>query len=357
MKESTVILGFTYLLVAGLLIVQPWFSRKNVLFGVVFGSDAVWSEEVAQKIRRRYLWETIACTILVSIGAAVCYRFVNSADAGGVFVFSAAMLALVFTGTVTFVAAHHRTLSFKSGRKRDDGLVFNQITVETGIPEKSTVLSGAWLLLFLPVFLATLAVVFFGYHAMPASLPTHYSFTAVDAWSPKSWYVVLTPLFIQAALGVILFVCCLFTRRAPASVRGNPEAAPGSVRFRKYMLFLLIASGVLMQLNFLLIEIGFLTPVSPLWFAVQSFVTLVAACSVFYLYFRFVRVKKPKGLVLDDDAKWILGMFYYNPSDPSVFVEKRAGIGFTVNFARPAAWVFFLGILVFAAVTIITSGK
>jgi uncharacterized membrane protein len=38
-------------------------------------------------------------------------------------------------------------------------------------------------------------------------------------------------------------------------------------------------------------------------------------------------------------------MFYYNPSDPAVFVEKRVGIGYTVNFARPVSWVFILGVI------------
>lgn len=30
---------------------------------------------------------------------------------------------------------------------------------------------------------------------------------------------------------------------------------------------------------------------------------------------------------------------YYNADDPSVWVEKRVGVGYTVNFARPMAWV------------------
>ncbi|KPL01488.1 MAG: hypothetical protein AMK75_04685 [Planctomycetes bacterium SM23_65] len=31
------------------------------------------------------------------------------------------------------------------------------------------------------------------------------------------------------------------------------------------------------------------------------------------------------------DARWKFGMFYFNPSDPSVLVEKRFGVGWTVN--------------------------
>ena len=43
-----------------------------------------------------------------------------------------------------------------------------------------------------------------------------------------------------------------------------------------------------------------------------------------------------------EDRFWKLGVFYFNPEDPSVIVEKRFGIGYTVNFARPAAWAILL---------------
>jgi uncharacterized membrane protein len=47
----------------------------------------------------------------------------------------------------------------------------------------------------------------------------------------------------------------------------------------------------------------------------------------------------------DDDRYWKLGMFYVNRNDPSLFVEKRFGIGYTVNFARPGAWVFIVAVI------------
>lgn len=35
----------------------------------------------------------------------------------------------------------------------------------------------------------------------------------------------------------------------------------------------------------------------------------------------------------DDDKYWIFGMFYFNPKDPSYMVEKRYGMGTTINMA------------------------
>ena len=63
----------------------------------------------------------------------------------------------------------------------------------------------------------------------------------------------------------------------------------------------------------------------------------------------------------DDDDNWILGMFYYNPNDTRLNVEKRFGYGGTVNIAHPAGKVIMIiiailligsiGFIIWAAVT------
>jgi uncharacterized membrane protein len=49
-----------------------------------------------------------------------------------------------------------------------------------------------------------------------------------------------------------------------------------------------------------------------------------------------------------NDSYWKAGMFYYNPDDPAIFVSKRVGIGYTVNFANKVSWLVMLGILLIA---------
>ena len=42
----------------------------------------------------------------------------------------------------------------------------------------------------------------------------------------------------------------------------------------------------------------------------------------------------------DDDRYWNSGVFYNNPDDPALFVPKRFGLGWTMNFGHPQAkWV------------------
>lgn len=50
---------------------------------------------------------------------------------------------------------------------------------------------------------------------------------------------------------------------------------------------------------------------------------------------------------------WKWGIVYYNPNDPSVWVEKRFGIGWTLNFAHKESWFIIMIILAIPVVFLI----
>ncbi len=53
----------------------------------------------------------------------------------------------------------------------------------------------------------------------------------------------------------------------------------------------------------------------------------------------------------DDDRYWSAGVFYNNPDDPALFVPKRFGLGWTLNFGHPQAKLVLIGVLVVILVT------
>ncbi len=54
----------------------------------------------------------------------------------------------------------------------------------------------------------------------------------------------------------------------------------------------------------------------------------------------------PAGGDMTSDEKWMFGgLLYYNTADPALLVEKRTGLGYTFNMARPVAWLILLLIL------------
>ena len=55
----------------------------------------------------------------------------------------------------------------------------------------------------------------------------------------------------------------------------------------------------------------------------------------------------------DDDRYWYADIFYNNPDDPAVFVPKRFGLGWTVNFGNPRGKLFLIGTLLLPLVLLI----
>ena len=53
----------------------------------------------------------------------------------------------------------------------------------------------------------------------------------------------------------------------------------------------------------------------------------------------------------NNDDYWKWGIFYNNPKDPSVWVEKRTGLGWTVNFAHRVSYLI-IGLIVLIPVAV-----
>ena len=47
------------------------------------------------------------------------------------------------------------------------------------------------------------------------------------------------------------------------------------------------------------------------------------------------------------------GLVYYNPDDPSLFIDKQFGYGQTMNFAHKSAWYLMLFIVLFPLLAVL----
>lgn len=68
------------------------------------------------------------------------------------------------------------------------------------------------------------------------------------------------------------------------------------------------------------------------------------------------RLSESSEILSDDDSYWKLGIFYWNPQDPSVVLPERFGIGWTFNFARPVSWLVIGSFVVLTIVFIAVIG-
>jgi uncharacterized membrane protein len=87
-------------------------------------------------------------------------------------------------------------------------------------------------------------------------------------------------------------------------------------------------------------------PPRELLFVLIGFFVLLAV-------FSYVAAMKARPNESTPDSCWRGGIFYVNPDDPSLFVSKRFGIGYTMNFGNPWSWVVLAVILLAAAAPIV----
>ncbi|MEO8371101.1 MAG: DUF5808 domain-containing protein [Candidatus Solibacter sp.] len=131
---------------------------------------------------------------------------------------------------------------------------------------------------------------------------------------------------------VMLFMGFAILRHSPrARVAANAAA---TIQFRRVLVeYMIVAAWVMAAL---LAAMAIAPGLPPAIFGL-----LFPALAILYVW-RLIRLGRGSGGGGDGtpDECWKLGMFYFNPEDPAIFVEQRFGIGYTLNWANRATWMF-----------------
>ena len=160
--------------------------------------------------------------------------------------------------------------------------------------------------------------------SLPDPVPTHYdALGRINGWTSKGllpWIIFGLPL----ALWLLMLVVGAVTSRLTKD--------PVKARLQSFHpLRGLMAVGVCGVMGATL-----LIPTRGLG-VMQGAVAVLLVCLFAGI---FILVRDTARLLKDapDASNYRYGVFYNNPQDPRLWVEKRIGVGWTLNFARPAAW-------------------
>lgn len=170
---------------------------------------------------------------------------------------------------------------------------------------------------------------------LPDPVPTHFdALGRANGWTPKAR---LGPvLFLPpVALWLVLFLLGAATRLLP---RGGGAAGVPPLRG-----MMGLGMGALMIGCLLVPGRG----LAALWSGLVVFFVCMALGLAFLVRAAWAEVARLPG-----GAHYRGGLFYVNRDDPRLWVEKRIGCGWTLNFARPAAYAV-MALLVAASVALV----
>ncbi len=261
-----------------------------------------------------------------------------------VFIHTAAALALLAVGIVTHrpallsAAVLWQTLgsvqAFLAARK----VVLPHAAAPTSIREASLVLERRALPGGVVAQLAPFAIL-----------------AAAAGFLAQRWQEILTGVVLCAMM--VLFAYGILHGSRRVSTVG--ESGRREWGFRRATLVILLGAEYLIALTFAGISLMSLLATGSATFATSMMlIELVAVVVVLVVLTRWGQggtraASDPEGAVpVGDrtaDARWRWGIFYVDPDDPAVFVEKRFGIGYTLNLGNRRAWMI-LALLVIVPV-------
>jgi uncharacterized membrane protein len=185
----------------------------------------------------------------------------------------------------------------------------------------------------LPLAVASL-ILALAWSRIPATYPMHWSGLATPSeWAHRSIATVFGPI----AFGVVL-VIGLWTLRC--------YATPGTGRIRWILPCVAWYAAILNAITALL-PLRHDPTVQPVLLFYTAPVIILLICGIAIASHLHHPHFASEGDGTPDD-RWIGGIFYYNRDDPALWVEKRMGIGWTLNFGRPGSWLILGGILLLA---------
>ena len=333
-----------HLVLTALLIYMGWLtpslSTRTVRFGVRVPDDRVDDPVVQQEIRRFRTTLLITGVIIAAVGVGLIY-------AAGVALVPLPVLAQIVAWYLLYYRANRVITAAK-----DEGEWFagkrQAVTADTTLRSDPPKFPWAWLLLPVLVVAASAVLGVIRYPDLPDPMPVHFDVNGVaNRYAPKSIGSVFTVVFIQAGLTVLLCGIAALVFRGPADV--DPARPAASVRAHREFIAR-VGKGFIAMAT--LIDVGLLATDWAMWSGSSNVGVLlpltlgpilVGVAVLILIIVRRNRDNEPDehtGLShRDDDSNWIGGIIYRNANDPSWFVQRRFGFGWTVNVGNRVALV------------------
>lgn len=356
---SALILGF-FLLVLGLVgalaAATPWLTPKSECFTVTVPASALVDPRL-RSIRRIYLAAMLAATALAMVSAVILWEATGAGDEHGAeawgFAVTGLVLALEVVSFALMLGARSRVRRLKAERGWHADAARRTAVVGEALPGP---LSLVWDLLYLlPVGAFALAA-WLTYPELPAEIATNVGLDGVaTATVAKSPAVATAPVLVATFLAVVFTFTHAVVR---LSVRPLNPAAPVASgydygRFARIQTQLVVFGGLaLTSVVGLVMELAFLGvlpmmgALAILLVAIGTVLVVVIEVSVLYGQSGSRLGGAADGVeAVGEDGDWRLGILYFDRDDASVVVPKRFGVGWTVNLARPQAWLL-IGALV-----------
>ena len=363
----TGLMYFTFIIMGVTSGLTPMFSRQATPFGVAVSGKY---EEI-ERYKKRYAIYNIVASFILGLPLFL-FPFMENQDQAemwsAIYVLIGIGLFLLYSFGL-YVKYRRDIQTWKENLPKEEKPQAKRVVVDTKYHENLQTKSHFTFFIWqFAIILIGVLIAFAFYDRIPDQIPINWdSQFEVNRMMAKSFWGVL------ALPGIQVLMIPVLNMSNHAIVKSNQRLSPldpktaseKSRRFREAWSNLLFAITIATQL---LISFLFLYSLfgegknTWLIFAVTVIYLIITAGAPLYLTLKYgqagEKLLDEEDVYYDDpdeEDNWKFGLLYYNKEDPSVFVERRFGIGSTFNLARWQAWLFVGGLILFTVLMLVWS--
>ncbi len=358
-----------FILVLLLQILLPLYTRKDILLGVKVPEDKLRSHH-AKTLVKKFQIESL----LVGISSGLIISGLTYYFTSMVFIIGVEFI-YIFILFMVYLKYNKKAKKLKKDMGWDK-LKRNMLIVDTRFSQDKEKISGISNFLYLiPLAIILFNVIFIlvKFDSFPDTLPSHWNFQGqVDGYMNKSIFSLMLMPITMVIMLITIYLSNYGIIKSKQEIRSsNPELSlRKNIIFRKAWSGYFLGTIILIELMFTymnLMILGIFTSVKVMNYVIYGTTGVIVLGSIVLSLGLGqggdkIKLKEDNILAdkidMDDDKFWLLGnSLYYNPDDPSLFLEKRIGVGFTVNVGRPLGLFIALFPLILTIVSLILIKK
>lgn len=357
----TFLFGFILLFITVLQAFMPKFLKQTEAFGI-YVPEQYAKKETVVRLKSTYT-KVVLSTGLVILAGYLIWALTQKPNEEILALISVGVqFTTIFISIGYYFIMHLRVKKLKENEGWTVGK--NEVrVVDLQFQQKLQLIPRIVFVIPMIITVGLIIYTFIKYDQMPNMIPTHWGPSGQpDAFSEKTYFSVISlPLILLVMQGMFLMMS---EGMKFSGAKINPANRKASVAqqlaFRKYTswfaLFITITITLMMgyfHLQTIHPEIAsaWVMFALPIAFLVITFVGVgIYAVKVGQSGSRLKLGAESQSIeekiAVDDDKYWKGGMLYINKNDPSILVEKRFGVGWTLNFGRPLSWFVLFGPLI-----------
>lgn len=332
-------------------------SNNGIFFGVRI--PKIHNEEVELKsLEKEYKRIIIIIFVIIFIISNSILGFnikASEEELSAILTFT--IISSILIHTTIFIVYYKRTIKLKK-KNQWNKKTKNIVIVDTTLRkpkkiEKNKPISEKYFLILLvfPIIMAILTSYKYGQISELVNVSGR-EVVEVNKETLKGFFVIFQFPIEQLFMIIMFYFIVKFSLNSKSDLNSGTikEVVKRKKKFKRLISIMMIVTAIEIMVLFTINQFQIIFNVDLL--DTQLGLNILILITMILFIIKFIKVGQGgrnleekdeiDELYRDDDDKWILGVFYYNKNDPSFMVEKRVGIGYTINFANTKAVLIFL---------------